>query len=54
MGDSRPIELAQLDEAKLDIAGLVLQESLAGIGGAPGDVLERSELQFGKLYAHGV
>lgn len=49
---SRPVELAQLDKAELDIAGLVLQESLLRGGDARRDLLERGELQFGELNTH--
>lgn len=41
---SRPVELAQLHEAELDIASLVLLERLAGGGDARGDFLQRGIL----------
>lgn len=49
---SRPVELAELHETELDIAGLVFQERLANGGDALGDDLERGELQVGKLDTH--
>lgn len=49
---SRPVELAELDETELDIAGLVLQERLASGGDARGYVFELSKLKFWELDAH--
>ena len=50
--DLRPVKLAQLDQTELDIACLVVKKSLASDRYAFGDVIERSELQFGKIDTH--
>lgn len=49
---SRPVELAELNETKLDISGPVLQEGLANGGDALGNGLEGGKLQVGKLDTH--
>lgn len=53
-GDLRPVELAQLDQTELDVAGLVLEEGLAKLGHATLDLLNGSELDGGDFNgAHG-
>lgn len=49
---SRPVELAELHETELDIAGPVFQEGLADGGDTLGDDLERGKLQVWKLDTH--
>lgn len=49
---SRPVELAELDEMALEIAGLVLQERLVSGGDARGYVFELGNLRFWELNAH--
>lgn len=47
--NSRPVELAELDQTELDIAGLVLREGLAELSNTPLDVVEGRILQFGDI-----
>lgn len=49
---ARPVELTELDETELDIAGLVLQERLAGGGNVCGNGVERAELKIGVVARH--
>lgn len=51
--NSRPVELAQLHEAKLGITRPVLKKGLLGGGDARGNLLERGKMQFGELNTHG-
>lgn len=48
-GDSRPVELSELDKPELDVSGLVLQEGLFRAGDPFLDLVDWGVLQLGDI-----